>query len=151
MEADVLVLHVSDIHNNPVAYNFAAQVVESFDVDLILDTGDLTDWGTALEAEITRRIEALGRPYVFVSGNHDSPQVVQRLLETSHAVVLGEPVVIAGLHIAGTGDLVAGSYLPTPASLGNWLPLPRRSTPSGPLGQIDPTFSWCTITAWLKR
>lgn len=118
VEADVLVLHVSDIHNNPVAYNFAAQVVESFDVDLILDTGDLTDWGTALEAEITRRIEALGRPYVFVSGNHDSPQVVQRLLETSHAVVLGEPVVIAGLHIAGTGDLVAGSYLPTPASPG---------------------------------
>lgn len=116
VEADVLVLHVSDIHNNPVAYNFAAQVVENFGVDVILDTGDLTDWGTALEAEITKRIERLGLPYIFVSGNHDSPQVVQRLLETPHAVVLGPPVTIAGLHIAGAGDLVAGSYLPTPAS-----------------------------------
>ena len=117
VEADVLVLHVSDIHNNPIAFNFAAQVVESFGVDVILDTGDLTDWGTTLEAEITSRIEQLGLPYIFVSGNHDSPQVVRRLLETSQAVVLGEPATVAGLYVAGTGDLVADSYLPTPASL----------------------------------
>jgi len=116
VDADVLVLHVSDIHNNPVAYDFAAQLVESFGVDVIVDTGDLTDWGTSLEAEISRRIERLGLPYIFVSGNHDSPQVVQRLLETKHAVVLGEPVIVEGLYIAGTGDLVAQSYLPTPAS-----------------------------------
>lgn len=117
VEADLLVLHVSDIHNNPVAYNFAAQVVESFGVDVILDTGDLTDWGTALEAEITRRIERLGLPYVFVSGNHDSPNVIKRLADTDHVVVLGEAVTVSGLRIAGTGDLVAGSYLPTPASV----------------------------------
>ena len=81
VEADIMVLHVSDIHNNPVAYNFAAQVIESFGVDVILDTGDLTDWGTALEAEITKRIKQLGLPYIFVSGNHDSPEVVSRLRE----------------------------------------------------------------------
>ena len=50
---DLLVLHVSDIHNNPVAYDFARQVIGSFPVDLVIDTGDPTDWGTELEAEIT--------------------------------------------------------------------------------------------------
>ena len=43
VEADVVVLHVSDIHNNPVAYDFAWQVIRSFPVDFVLDTGDLTD------------------------------------------------------------------------------------------------------------
>lgn len=126
VEADVLVLHVSDIHNNPVAYNFAAQVVESFGVDLILDTGDLTDWGTALEAEITKRIERLALPYVFVSGNHDSPQVLERLKATPHVVVLEGEIVIGGLRLAGTGDLVAGSYLPTAASLDELAALARE-------------------------
>lgn len=116
VEADIMVLHVSDIHNNPVAYNFAAQVIESFGVDVILDTGDLTDWGTALEAEITKRIKQLGLPYIFVSGNHDSPEVVSRLREIPYVVVLGEAVEVEGLKIAGTGDLVAHSYLATPAS-----------------------------------
>ena len=36
VEADVLVLHVSDIHNNPEPYYFATQEVESFVVDQIL-------------------------------------------------------------------------------------------------------------------
>ena len=53
VNADILALHVSDIHNNPVAYNFAKQVIDSFPVDFVMDTGDITDWGTALEAEIT--------------------------------------------------------------------------------------------------
>lgn len=118
VEADVLVLHVSDIHNNPVAYNFATQVIDSFAVDFILDTGDLTDWGTALEADISRRIQTLGLPYLFVSGNHDSPDVVRRINAIPNAQVISdEEVTVAGLRIAGIGDLVADSYLPTPASL----------------------------------
>lgn len=118
VEADVLALHVSDIHNNPIAYNFASQVIDSFAVDFIMDTGDLTDWGTALEAEITRRIETLGLPYLFVSGNHDSPEVVKRVNAISNALVVGnEEVLISGLRVVGVGDLVADSYLATPASL----------------------------------
>ncbi|NMA99924.1 MAG: hypothetical protein GX971_00175 [Firmicutes bacterium] len=118
VEADVLVLHVSDIHNNPIAYSFATQVIDSFSVDFIIDTGDLTDWGTALEAEITRRIETLGLPYLFVSGNHDSPEVIRKVNAIPNAqVVSGEETTVAGLRIAGVGDLVADSYLPTPASI----------------------------------
>lgn len=118
VKADVLVLHVSDIHNNPIAYNFAKQVTDSFPVDFIVDTGDLTDWGTALEAEIISRIESLEIPYLFVSGNHDSPAVLRRLSLIPNAVLITEQVqIFSGLRIAGTGDLVADSYSPTPASL----------------------------------
>jgi predicted phosphodiesterase len=118
VQAEVLVLHVSDIHNNPVAYNFAKQVADSFPVDFIMDTGDLTDWGTALEVEIAARIGEFRLPYLFVSGNHDSPQVLQKVSGIPNAVLItGEEQMISGLRIAGTGDLVADSYLATPASL----------------------------------
>lgn len=118
VQAEVLVLHVSDIHNNPVAYNFAKQVVDSFPVDFIMDTGDITDWGTALEVEILSRIAELRIPYLFVTGNHDSPEVLRRLSTIENAVLITpEEQTIRGLRIAGTGDPVAGTYLATPASL----------------------------------
>ncbi len=118
VQAEVLVLHVSDIHNNPVAYNFAKQVVNSFPVDFVMDTGDLTDWGTALEVEITNRIAELQLPYLFVSGNHDSPDVWRKLATIANAVLITEEEqTIRGLRIAGVGDPVAYSYLATPASL----------------------------------
>lgn len=117
VQADVLVLHVSDIHNNPVAYNFAKQVIDSFPVDFIVDTGDLTDWGTALEMEITGRIEKLRIPYLFVTGNHDSPEVLAKLRSVKNAVLIShEEQTIQELRIAGTGDLVADTFLATPAS-----------------------------------
>ncbi len=117
VKAEVLVLHVSDIHNNPVAYSFAKQVVNSFPVDLIMDTGDITDWGTALEVEIMGRITELEVPYLFVTGNHDSPEVLRMMSTIDNAVLIShEEKTISGLRIAGTGDLVADTYLATPAS-----------------------------------
>ncbi|NLJ80669.1 MAG: hypothetical protein GX335_06575 [Firmicutes bacterium] len=118
-DADLVVLHVSDIHNNPIAYDFAKQVIESFPVNFVLDTGDLTDWGTALEAEITTRIKALNLPYLFTSGNHDSPEVLERLAQIPNAVIVeGREQILNGLRIVGMGDLVADRYLPEPAPLG---------------------------------
>ena len=52
--------------------------------DLIIDTGDLTDWGTPLEAEIITRIEELAIPYLFAAGNHEAPDVLARLGQTSN-------------------------------------------------------------------
>ena len=101
-----------------MAYNFAKQVVNSFPVDFVMDTGDLTDWGTALEVEITNRIAELQLPYLFVSGNHDSPDVLRKLATIANAVLITEEEqTIRGLRIAGVGDPVAYSYLATPASL----------------------------------
>lgn len=114
----LVALHVSDIHNNPVAYDFIAQVIESFPVSVVLDTGDLTDWGTALEAEVATRIERLQVPYVFAAGNHESPEVMERLAAIENVIIVdGTIQTVAGLKIAGVPDLVAGEPLPESASL----------------------------------
>ena len=115
LEADLLVLHVSDIHNNPGAYDFVRQIIDNFAVDLIIDTGDLTDWGTPLEAELVNQIETLGVPYVFTTGNHDSPDVVDRLAATENVVLITDrSVEVKGLKISGISDVAADSYSPTP-------------------------------------
>lgn len=120
VEGDLVAVHVSDIHNNPVAYDFLKQVIESFPVDLVLDTGDLTDWGTALEAEVTKRIEALQIPYVFVSGNHESPEVLTRLGAIHNVTIVDHSEInLFGLRIAGVGDLVALDPLPSSAPVGD--------------------------------
>ena len=102
----VRVLHVSDIHNNPQAFDFLAQVVKSFMPDFIIDTGDITDFGTAPEARMAaRRVRALGVPYLFVPGNHDSPEVARVMSSEGGATLLADGVVdFRGIRIAAVGD-----------------------------------------------
>ena len=71
-DGTVRVLHVSDIHNNPQAFDFIELLVEQFDIDAVADTGDITDWGTEPETRLLDRIEDVGVPYLWVRGNHDS-------------------------------------------------------------------------------
>ncbi len=102
---DLKVAHISDLHNNPAGMDFVVQVVATFGVDLVIDTGDLTDFGTQLEAELASPIENIGIPYVFVPGNHDSPQVIERMKDISNVIVLEEGIVtVKGLRIAGLAD-----------------------------------------------
>lgn len=118
VQGDLVAVHVSDIHNNPVAYDFLKQIVESFPVQVIFDTGDLTDWGTTLEAEVTARIAELKIPYVFVSGNHESLEVLERLAELDNVIVVEHSVTkILDLVIVGVSDLAATNLLPAPASI----------------------------------
>lgn len=102
--SEIRVLHVSDIHNNPAAFDFIDKIVRTFAIDLVIDTGDMTDYGTVLEAELLSRIPGLEVPYLFVPGNHDSPVVVEAM-EEAGAVVLDRTVVqAAGLKVAGIAD-----------------------------------------------
>lgn len=108
--SDIRILHVSDIHNNPAAFDFIQALVGSFDVDAVVDTGDITDYGTSLEAQLVDRIENLGVPYFFVPGNHDSPDVVARMRSLKNVVVLdGNAVTFKGLTIAGKADPASAS------------------------------------------
>lgn len=102
----VRVLHVSDIHNNPQAFDFLEQVVKSFKPDFIIDTGDITDFGTAAEARMAaERVQKLGVPYVFVPGNHDSPEVSRVMSREGGAIVLVDGAVdLRGLRVAALGD-----------------------------------------------
>jgi predicted MPP superfamily phosphohydrolase len=104
-DGELKVIHVSDIHNNPAAFDFLTRVAEGFGADLIIDTGDLTDYGTNLEAQLSTRIANLGTPYFFVPGNHDSPDVISRLRRIRNVKILdSKPVSYKGLTVLGLPD-----------------------------------------------
>jgi len=102
----IRVLHVSDLHLSPSAYDVISSVVEQFEIDLILDTGDSTDLGSAAETRYVEEIGDLGVPYVWVRGNHDSLRVQQAVADQPGAIVLDGPdvVEVAGLRLLGQGD-----------------------------------------------
>jgi predicted phosphodiesterase len=111
MQSDVKILHVSDIHNNPAAFDFISELITNFKIQFIIDTGDLTDYGSALEAKIIDRIPSLKVPYVFIPGNHESPLVIKRLIHTQGVIVLlKKDLFIKGLTITGAADPAAMKY-----------------------------------------
>ncbi len=105
------VLHVSDIHLNPAAWEIIKSLVEQYDIDAIIDTGDTMDHGTSAENGFLEPVRDLGAPYVWVRGNHDS-DTTQKALEDMaeekgsnvHVLEDGVPYNIAGLRLAGWGD-----------------------------------------------
>jgi len=104
-ESVVRVLHVSDIHNNPAAFDFMEQIVNNFNVDLVIDTGDITDYGTILEDMVIKNLSNLSVPYIFVAGNHDSPNTIEMLKAIDNVTVLdGEMINVKGINILGFGD-----------------------------------------------
>ena len=74
-------------------------------MEAIVDTGDLTDWGTGTEELIVEEIGDLDVPYVYVRGNHDSTAIQRAVAQQPNAVVLdGDAAEVAGLRIWGIGD-----------------------------------------------
>lgn len=107
------ILHVSDIHNNPLAVTLANQAAVAFGVDFVIDTGDITDYGTPLEADLASTIAETGLPWYFVPGNHDSPAVIEVLQELANVTVLKEDVVYLeqfDFCLAGIADPSASDY-----------------------------------------
>jgi hypothetical protein len=101
----VTVLHVSDIHLNPLGFDLTARLVKQFHADLVVDTGDITTWGTEVESSVLSRISSVGVPYVFVRGNHDSLRTQAAVAKNPNAIVLdGEVRTVKGVTIAGIGD-----------------------------------------------
>ena len=119
LEADTAlrVLLVSDVHGGN-QYSLMSTVVEEESVDVIIDAGDLLNFGTVAEGEaagIFSGIESLGVPYLFVRGNHDAmsatdDEVLRRMARVPNVVLL-EPasgdyteVTVSGVTIAGFND-----------------------------------------------
>lgn len=101
----VALLHVSDIHLNPAGADLVGQVVAQFDVDGVLDTGDVVDWGSPVENQSFGWIGGLGVPYVFIRGNHDSAVTAAAVAEQPNAVVLDDTsTTVAGITVAGAPD-----------------------------------------------
>ncbi len=107
------VVVASDLHNNVLALPTLERAARE---GPLLFAGDLTDQGRPFEIELVRRVVAAGRPFLFVTGNHDSDTLVRRLAAEG-AIVLAErgqvlpgggfgPVVFrfGGLRVAGYSD-----------------------------------------------
>jgi predicted phosphodiesterase len=103
----------SDLHNNLLALPALERAARG---GPLFFTGDLTTSGVPLETALTREVVHAGRPFVFVSGNHDS-DTLSRTLAGRGAIVLtqrgrllpdgryGAMIVRAGgIRVAGYGD-----------------------------------------------
>ncbi|MCW2858496.1 MAG: metallophosphoesterase [Actinoallomurus sp.] len=101
----IRVLHVSDIHLNPVAWSIIRQVTKQFNIQMVIDTGDLTDHGSSAEQNFANDISKIKVPYVFIRGNHDSTDTEKSVRRQKNAVVLDNQVKeVGGLRIFGIGD-----------------------------------------------
>jgi len=102
---EIRVLHISDIHLSPLGLEFAKQIADGFDVDFIVDTGDTTSFGTPPENVVLNDIASMGRPYVWVRGNHDSRAFQEAMEKLPNAIVLdGTTTELDGIRLYGKGD-----------------------------------------------
>jgi predicted MPP superfamily phosphohydrolase len=102
----IRVLHVSDIHLNPAAWEVISSVSKQFAVQVIVDSGDISDHGSNAERRFVEPIKDLDLPYVWVRGNHDSTAIQNEMKKIPNVVVLdnGDTATVAGLKFIGEGD-----------------------------------------------
>jgi predicted phosphodiesterase len=113
VEGSPRVTIASDLHNNVISLPVLERTAGNGPVFF---PGDLSDRGSPLETALVARVAEIGRPFVFVTGNHDSDRSAQELADDG-AVVLTErgrlkrgggfgPVVneIEGIRVAGYSD-----------------------------------------------
>lgn len=111
------VLVVSDLHAGN-QYALMRTIVEEEDIDLVVDAGDLVNFGTVTEGEASGMfagIASIPVPYVFVRGNHDATSatdeaVLQRMASLPNVVLLQPDsetytvVDAGGIRIGGFND-----------------------------------------------
>ena len=101
----VALLHVSDLHLNPAGFDLVRQVVDQFQVDGVLDTGDITDWGSGPENQLINRVGGLDVPYLYIRGNHDSATTGALIAAQPNATVLDDSAAeVAGISVVGARD-----------------------------------------------
>jgi len=116
-DTSLRVLLVSDIHAGN-QYDLMRTIVQEEGVDLVVDAGDLVNFGTVEEATATglfTGIESVGVPYLFVRGNHDASSptdtaLLDRLARVPNVTLLEDgagdytEVTVHGVRIAGFND-----------------------------------------------
>lgn len=103
-EGTTRVLHISDMHLNPSAWGVVNTVVKQYNIDLVIDTGDMVDWGSRQEDAYIANVKNIKVPYVYVRGNHDSPATAAAVGKQGAIVLENQVRTVHGLTIAGIGD-----------------------------------------------
>ncbi|NMR19335.1 metallophosphoesterase [Cellulomonas fimi] len=106
VEPVVMVL-VSDLHCNVGMAPLIRSLAELSGAQLVLDAGDTTVNGTAVEqycATTFARAVPEGATMVAANGNHDSTQTAAQQRRAGVVVLDGEVVTVAGVRILGDSD-----------------------------------------------
>ena len=116
IDRDFKILHVSDLHNNPQAIDFILDICDNLAPDIIIDTGDLTDFGTPLEEALFSRLSLLRTPYYLVLGNHDSPAVAESVAKIPGLVLLDGSTKAGSIRMIGSRDPASWTDAIAPSS-----------------------------------
>jgi predicted phosphodiesterase len=101
----IALLHISDLHLNPAGVDLVVSLVNQFHVRGVIDTGDVTDHGSAAEAPFVDDLRRIHVPYVGIRGNHDSATTIGEVRRLPGKTVLDRSATtLAGIRIAGIGD-----------------------------------------------
>jgi hypothetical protein len=135
-ETALQIMTISDMHlaaNYPLVGQYAA----NYGVDLIVNTGDESEFGTAAELTPTYldavRAVTATTPMLWIAGNHDSPATLQVMAGIPGVTVLGTKTAVPGGY-AVTAGLVDAFGL-TIAGLSD----PRVYGAAGRYGADDPS------------
>jgi len=105
------IMFISDMHLG-TTYPLVAQYAKSFDVKLIVNTGDEAEFGTRAEMTPTyldqlRDVTKVA-PMIWLAGNHDSPDTIAAMRTIPNLTVLGTKKRVArGEYLVGGQDLNA--------------------------------------------
>jgi len=117
-EAETIrVLHVSDMHSSAAGAQLVKTVVDLYKIDLVIDTGDLTDLGTSLEMRYPSTYLPLTVPYIWVAGNHDTPTAINTMMAIPSVTVLDSQfTTVDNILIGGFPDPASRSISPQPST-----------------------------------
>lgn len=104
------VLHISDLHLDPVGAQLAKSLARSYEASLVINTGDLPILGVPAETGVYASLIDTSVPYVYVPGNHDSPASIATLRRLGITVLTTGTVEADGLRIFGVPDPVSRGF-----------------------------------------
>ena len=100
-----MILHISDIHLNPIGLRLARQLAAEVGADAVIDTGDTTSFGLEFEGGFADLIKDFDIPYYWVAGNHDSKEVREAIARSAGVTPLDDRAVrIGALTVSGVDD-----------------------------------------------
>lgn len=128
------IMFISDMHLE-TNYPLVAQYAKSYGVNLIVNTGDESEFGTRTEL-VPAYVDAIAAltktvPMIWLAGNHDSPEVEGVMSSIPGVSVLGDKTATGdGYHVSASQTEAFGLTIAG-------VPDPRVYGASGPYGSND--------------
>lgn len=109
------VVHVTDLHLDPVGAQLGHAITASYDASMVIDTGDLPIFGSPVEARAFASLIETTVPYVYLPGNHDSTASLRALMDLGVTVLTTQTIEVQGLRIFGVPDPASYGFGVEPA------------------------------------